>query len=86
MEATSRNKFQIFQAGDIGVSTYGAKYAVMTVPFVFPGYEVDKAYNGPIGEKLNEAIIKNGNQRIISISRRGARLLTADRPSRPRRT
>ena len=81
MEATSRNEFQIFQAGDMGVSTYGAKYAVMTVPFVFPGYEgVDKAYNGPIGEKLNEAMIKNGNQRIVGISRRGARLLTANKP------
>jgi tripartite ATP-independent transporter DctP family solute receptor len=78
MEGTSRNEFQIFQSGDMGVSTYGAKYAVTTVPFVFPGYEgVDKAYNGKLGEKLNEAMIKNGNLRIVGLSRRGARLLTA---------
>jgi len=32
MEGTSRNEFQIFQSGDMGVSTYGAKYAVTTVP------------------------------------------------------
>jgi tripartite ATP-independent transporter DctP family solute receptor len=81
MEATSRNEFQIFQSGDMGVSTYGAKYAVMTIPFVFPGYEgVDKAYNGKIGERLNEDMIKNGNQRIVGLSRRGARLLTASKP------
>ncbi len=80
-EGTSRNEFQIFQSGDMAVSTYGAKYAVTTVPFVFPGYEgVDKAYKGPLGEKLNEAMIKNGNLRIIGLSRRGARLLTAGKP------
>ena len=81
MEGTSRNEFQIMQSGDMGVSTYGAKYAVTTVPFVFPGYEgVDKAYNGKLGEKLNEAMIKNGNLRIVGLSRRGARLLTANKP------
>jgi tripartite ATP-independent transporter DctP family solute receptor len=81
MEGTSRNEFQIFQSGDMGVSTYGAKYAVTTVPFVFPGYEgVDKAYHGKLGEKLNEEMIKNGNMRIVGLSRRGARLLTASKP------
>lgn len=80
MEGTSRNEFQIFQSGDMGVSTYGAKYAVTTVPFVFPGYEgVDKAYKGKLGEKLNEAMIKNGNLRIVGLSRRGARMLTASK-------
>lgn len=80
MEGTSRNEFQIMQSGDMGVSTYGAKYAVTTVPFVFPGYEgVDKAYKGKLGEKLNEAMIKNGNLRIVGLSRRGARLLTANK-------
>jgi len=81
MEGTSRNEFQIMQSGDMGVSTYGAKYAVTTVPFVFPGYEgVEKVYKGKLGEKLNEAMIKNGNMRIVGLSRRGARLLTASKP------
>ena len=79
-EGTSRNEFQIFQSGDMAVSTYGAKYAVTTVPFVFPGYAgVDKAYNGKLGEKLNQEMIKNGNLRIVGLSRRGARLLTASK-------
>ena len=38
-EGTSRNEFQIFQSGDMAVSTYGVKYAVMAVPFLFPGYD-----------------------------------------------
>lgn len=81
MEGTSRNEFQIFQSGDMGVSTYGAKYAVTTVPFVFPGYDgVDKVYSGKLGERLNQEMIKNGNLRIIGLSRRGARLLTANKP------
>jgi TRAP-type transport system periplasmic protein len=80
MEGTSRNEFQIMQSGDMGVSTYGAKYAVTTVPFVFPGYEgVDKFYQGKLGAKLNEEMVKNGNLRIVGLSRRGARLLTANK-------
>jgi hypothetical protein len=43
------------------------------------GYEVvEKVYKGKIGEKLNEAMITNGNLRILGLSRRGARLLTAN--------
>ena len=41
---------------------------------------MDKAYKGKLGEKLNEAMIKNGNLRIVGLSRRGARLLTANKP------
>ncbi len=80
-EATSRNEFQIMQAGDMGVSTWGAKYAVISVPWLFPGYDaVEKVYKGKIGQLLNEAMIKNGNVRIVGLSRRGARLLTASNP------
>ena len=77
-EATSRNEFQIMQSGDMGVSTWGAKYAVISAPWLFPGYDaVEKVYKGKIGQLLNEAMIKNGNVRIVGLSRRGARLLTA---------
>jgi len=77
-EATSRNEFQIMQSGDMGVSTWGAKYAVISVPWLFAGYDsVEKVYKGKIGQLLNEAMIKNGNVRIVGLSRRGARLLTA---------
>jgi tripartite ATP-independent transporter DctP family solute receptor len=80
-EGTSRNEFQIFQSGDMAVSTYGVKYAVMSAPFLFPGYDgVDKVYKGKLGEKLNEALVKSGNMRILGLSRRGARLLTANIP------
>lgn len=80
-EGTSRNEFQIFQSGDMAVSTYGAKYAVTSAPFLFPGYDaVDKVYKGKLGQKLNEALIKSGNLRILGLSRRGARLLTANKP------
>jgi TRAP-type transport system periplasmic protein len=80
-EGTSRNEFQIFQSGDMAVSTYGVKYAVMSAPFLFPGYDaVDKVYKGKIGERLNEALVKSGNLRILGLSRRGARLLTAGKP------
>jgi tripartite ATP-independent transporter DctP family solute receptor len=80
-EGTSRNEFQIFQSGDMAVSTYGAKYAVTSAPFLFPGYDaVDKVYKGKLGQKLNEVLVKSGNLRILGLSRRGARLLTANKP------
>jgi len=79
-EGTSRNEFQIFQSGDMAVSTYGVKYAVMAVPFLFPGYDgVNKVYQGKLGEKLNQALVASGNLRILGLSRRGARLLTASK-------
>lgn len=80
-EGTSRNEFQIMQSGDMAISTFGAKYAVTSVPFLFAGYEtVEKVYKGKLGEKLNDALIKSGNLRILGLSRRGARLLTANIP------
>jgi tripartite ATP-independent transporter DctP family solute receptor len=52
----------------------------MAVPFLFPGYDaVNKVYQGKLGEKLNEALVKSGNLRILGLSRRGARLLTANK-------
>jgi tripartite ATP-independent transporter DctP family solute receptor len=80
-EGTSRNEFQIMQSGDMAISTFGAKYAVTAVPFLFAGYEtVEKVYKGKLGDKLNDALIKGGNLRILGLSRRGARLLTANIP------
>ena len=80
-EGTSRNEFQVMQSGDMAISTYGARYAVTAVPFLFAGYEtVEKVYKGKLGEKLNDALIKGGNLRILGLSRRGARLLTANIP------
>jgi tripartite ATP-independent transporter DctP family solute receptor len=77
LEGTSRNEFQIVQSGDMGIAIYAPKYAVTSVPFVFPDYSyVQKAYEGKLGQKLNEAMIQNGNMRLLGLSRRGARLLT----------
>ena len=81
LEATSRNEFQIVQSGDMGIAIYAPKYAVTSVPFVFPDYSfVEKAYQGKLGQKLNEAMIQNGNMRLLGLSKRGARLLTASKP------
>jgi tripartite ATP-independent transporter DctP family solute receptor len=81
LEGTSRNEFQIVQSGDMGIAIYAPKYAVTSVPFVFPDYSVvQKAYEGKLGQKLNEAMIQNGNMRLLGLSKRGARLLTASKP------
>jgi tripartite ATP-independent transporter DctP family solute receptor len=81
LEATSRGEYHMVQSGDMGIAYYAPKYAVTSVPFVFPDYTaVKKAYGGKLGEKLNGALAKNGNMRLIGLSKRGARLLTANKP------
>ena len=81
LEGTSRNEFQIVQSGDMGIAIYAPRYAVTSVPFVFPDYSlVQKAYEGRLGQKLNEAMIQNGTMRLLGLSKRGARLLTANKP------
>jgi len=81
LEGTSRNEFQIVQSGDMGIALYAPKYAVTSVPYVFPAYaDAEKAYAGKLGQKLNEAMIQNGKMRLLGLSRRGARLLTASKP------
>ena len=78
LEGGSRGEFQIIQSGDMGIAIYAPKYAVTSVPFVFPDYgSVEKAYQGKLGQKLDADMTKNGNMRLLGLSRRGARLLTA---------
>jgi tripartite ATP-independent transporter DctP family solute receptor len=80
LEGISRNEFQIVQSGDMGIAIYAPKYAVTSVPYVFQDYAaVDKAYQGALGQKLNESLVQNGKMRVVGLSRRGARLLTASK-------
>ncbi len=83
LEATSRGEYQIVQSGDMVIANYAPRYGVTSVPFVFPDYDsVAQAYDGPLGEKMNEALVANGNMRLIGRSLRGARLLTGTKPIR----
>ena len=83
LEAISRAEFQIVQSGDMGIAIYAPKYAVSSVPFVFRDYpSVQKAYEGALGQKLNESLVQNGKMRVLGLSKRGARLLTASKAIR----
>jgi tripartite ATP-independent transporter DctP family solute receptor len=83
LEGASRGEYQIMQSGDMVIAQYAPKYGVTSVPFVFPDYEsVAMAYDGKLGEKMNESLKENGNLRLIGRSLRGARLLTATKPIR----
>ena len=81
MEGTSRNEYQMAVTGDLGTTYYAPKYGVTGIPFVFPDYALVRgAYEGKMGEKLNESFKQMGNLRIIGISLRGSRNLTANKP------
>jgi tripartite ATP-independent transporter DctP family solute receptor len=81
LEGTSRNEYQVVQSGDMCIAYYAPKYAATSVPYVFPDYSyVYKAYEGKLGEKINESLMENGNMRLVGLQKRGARLLTANKP------
>jgi len=81
LEGCSRNEYQIVNSGDMCIAYYAPKYAATSVPYVFPDYSfVRKAYEGKLGEKINESFINNGGMRLVGIQKRGARLLTANKP------
>ena len=81
LEATSRGEFQIVQSGAMVIANYAPRYGVTSVPFVFPDFEsVAMAYEGELGKRMSDALIENGNMRLIGRSLRGAHLLTARNP------
>lgn len=83
LQGTSAGEYQMNQQADTVIEDYAPKYAVTAVPFLFPNPKsLQTALNGSIGQKINEALIKNGNVRILGRSMRGARELTANKPIR----
>ncbi len=49
-------------------------------PFLFSNIDdILSVWNGEVGERINEACIKNGNLRVLGVGRRGARYLLANK-------
>lgn len=67
--------------GDGPINTFEPGYGALTMPFVFrDAQHMLNVYNGPIGQQLNQAFIKDKGVRIVGVWARGPRYLTANKP------
>ncbi len=81
LEGASRGEYQIALGGSVPLTLYAPKFAAPDLPFVYPDTAATKKlYQGTLGQLMNESIIKSGNMRLIGLSPRNPRNLTANKP------
>jgi tripartite ATP-independent transporter DctP family solute receptor len=69
--------------GDGPINLFEPGYGALTMPFVFRDTDhMINVYNGPIGQQLNQAFIKDKGVRIVDVWTRGPRYLTANKAIR----
>lgn len=57
------------------------EWNITGIPFAFPSVEaVEEYWTGELGEKMEQESIENANIHLAGLVRRGARLLTANKP------
>ena len=80
LEGASRGEYHIALGGSVPLSVYAPKFGAPDLPFVFPDTaSTKKLYQGQLGQLMNESIIKSGNMRLIGLSPRNPRNLTANK-------
>jgi tripartite ATP-independent transporter DctP family solute receptor len=83
VEGASRGEYQIALGGSVPLSLYAPTFAAPDLPFVYPDTAATKKlYQGSLGQLMNESLIKNGNMRLIGLSPRNPRNLTANKAIR----
>jgi len=81
LEGTSVGEYEFTLGGSMPMSLYAPDFSAADVPFAFPNREAAEGlYQGEIGELINERFIKNGNIRLVGLSPRNPRCLTANVP------
>lgn len=67
-------------SGDGPVNIFEPGFGALTMPFAFRDTDhMLKVYNGPIGQQLNEAFVKDKGVRLVGVWARGPRYLTANK-------
>ncbi|GHF64749.1 TRAP transporter substrate-binding protein [Seohaeicola zhoushanensis] len=81
LEGASVGEYQIALGGSMPMSLYAPAYAASDLPFVYDNSEsARKVYEGAIGEAVQNALISNGNLRLMGLSVRNPRNLTSKKP------
>lgn len=80
LEGASSGEYQIALGGSMPLSLYAPEFSAPDLPFVFPDTAAAmKLYQGNIGNLMNESLIKKGNIRLVGLSPRNPRNLTANK-------
>jgi len=66
--------------GDLLTSQLAPDLDASVIPYIYPNIdEVYKMWNGPLGDRIKEALVQKGNAVLIGLQTRGARNLTANK-------
>jgi len=81
LQQLSTNEIQVHVAGPVVVHHLVREYQCMEAEFVYNdeahGFRV---WTGPLGEEVNQKLIKDHKIRMVGIGSRGARHITANKP------
>ena len=81
LEGVSSGEYQIALGGSVPLTLYAPKFAAPDLPFVYPdSAAARKLYQGEIGNLMNQSLIEKGDMRLIGLSMRNPRNLTAKMP------
>ncbi|KMK65052.1 TRAP transporter substrate-binding protein [Puniceibacterium sp. IMCC21224] len=81
LEGASFGEYQITLGGSMPMTLYAPDYAASDLPFVYTSTDEARAvYEGELGEAINDAFIQNGQLRLVGLSKRNPRNLTANEP------
>ena len=83
VEGCSNGEYTIALGGNVPLTLYAPQFAAPDLPFVYPDtMSSRKLYQGDLGKLMNDELIRKGNMRLVGLTYRPARLLTANRPVR----
>ena len=81
LEGASYGEYAIALGGSMPMTLYAPEFAAADLPFVYDSSDqARKIYEGEIGEALNQSLIAKGNMRLVGLSARNPRNLTAKTP------
>ncbi|MCC8189937.1 MAG: TRAP transporter substrate-binding protein [Planctomycetes bacterium] len=81
LEGASSGEYTIALGGNVPLTLYAPRFAAPDLPFVYSSSDQSRfLYQGELGRLMNEDLIKNGNMRLVGLTYRPARKLTANRP------
>ncbi len=81
LEGCSTGEYTMALGGNVPLTLYAPRFAAPDLPFVYSTTDQSRAlYQGELGKLMNEDLIKNGNMRLVGLTYRPARKLTANRP------
>jgi tripartite ATP-independent transporter DctP family solute receptor len=80
INAQQMGSLEMEVCGDGPINLFEPGYGALTMPFAFRDIDhMAHVYNGPIGQQLNQAFIKDKGVRILGVWSRGPRYLTANK-------